>query len=101
MAPTCTWMSTARATITAASLQILAAAGQIDSKYLREDEACLGTRLFQHYIPFCVKDNYAITGSRTLDPIGFYRLFFNGAIDYIAVESKWVMDNTEPFDNRS
>ena len=100
MAPVCTWMSTAKSTMTAATLQILAAAGQIDSKYLNQREALLGAKLFQHFIPFCVKDNYAITGSRTLDPIGFYRLFFNGAIDYIAVDSIWVADNVEPFDDR-
>lgn len=99
-APTCTWMSTARATMTAATLQIMAAQGQVDRKYLQEKEALLGAKLFQHFVPFCVKDNYAITGSRSLDPLGFYRLFFNGAIDCIAVEGMWVAENTEPFDTR-
>ncbi len=100
MAPLCTWMSTARSTITAATLQIMAAAGQVSEKYLNEKEALLGARLFQFYIPFCVKDNYAITGSRTLDPLGFYRLFFNGAIDYIATAGLWSSENLNPVDRR-
>ena len=55
-------MSTSRAATTAAALQILAAAGQVDRKYLNQKEALLGAKLLQHFIPFCVKDNYTITG---------------------------------------
>ena len=61
----------------------LALANQIDKKYLNYNKALEAAIEFQERTPLCFKDNYNVTGSIDMSPIGMFRMFLNGAFDYI------------------
>jgi hypothetical protein len=57
-------------------------AGQIDSKYLDQQEATLAAQFLRRNC-ICVKDNYEVTNTISLIPIGLIRLLLNGALTYL------------------
>ena len=59
-----------------------ALAKQIEERYKDLTWATRAAR-FIRMMTYCVKDNYNVTGSITMVPIGLIRLLFNGAIQYI------------------
>lgn len=71
----------------------LAIAGQIDEKYLDYNKALWAAIQFQGRTPLCYKDNYNVTGSATMIPVGMLKMFFNGAIDYIIDEGMMECQN--------
>lgn len=64
-------------------IMCLALTGQIDSKYIKEEEALSAAIYFQSATAYCVKNNYEMTGSYSLIPNGMLKLLLNGAIDFI------------------
>lgn len=64
-------------------IRTLALAGEIDEKYKTEEGAIIGAEKYQFATCNCLRDNYMVTGSITLQPEGMIRLLLNGAIDYI------------------
>ncbi|WP_304585033.1 baseplate J/gp47 family protein [Acutalibacter muris] len=69
-------------------LRTLAIAGEIDDKYATEEGAFHGAELYQSCTCNCLRDNYMVTGSTTLQPEGMIKLLLNGAIDYIMEEKE-------------
>ena len=69
-------------------LRTLALAGEIDEKYATEEGAFHGAELYQSCTCNCLRDNYMVTGSTTLQPEGMIKLLLNGAIDYIMEEKE-------------
>ena len=67
-------------------IRTLAIAGEIDGKYASEEGAFRGAELYQSCTCNCLRDNYMVTGSTTLQPEGMIKLLLNGAIDYIMEE---------------
>ena len=61
----------------------LAMAGQVDEKYLDEEEALKAALFLQERTAYCIKDNYNRTGSFTCVPVGIIKLLLNGAIEYL------------------
>lgn len=61
---------------------LTAMAGQIDSKYLDQQEATLAAQFLRRNC-ICVKDNYEVTNTISLIPIGLIRLLLNGALTYL------------------
>lgn len=79
--------STVRFVTLTTQIQILAMCGQIDEKYADYEKALkVATYVAEHGMHVCVKDNYNITGSITLEDHGIFKLFLNGAIDEITNE---------------
>lgn len=72
-----------QASSTVAMIIALAMAGLIDEKYLMEDNALFAAKQVMGLTTYCIKANYAVTGSFTLEPIGLYTLLLNGALDYL------------------
>ena len=67
----------------------LALSDQIDNKYLDEMEASKAANFIASHVPYCIKDNYNVTGSFTMVPMGIPKLLLNGAKEYIeALEDK-------------
>lgn len=66
-----------------AQILMLAMTGQVDEKYIDEKEALQAAIFYQSHMSFCVRDNYAVTGSVSTVPLGMLRLFLNGAKDVI------------------
>ena len=58
-------------------------AGQVDEKYLDEEEALKAALFLQERTAYCIKDNYNRTGSFTCVPVGIIKLLLNGAIEYL------------------
>lgn len=71
---------------TASYIHLLAACGQIDEKYLNIQEAIKAGNYITSNLTFCIKDNYGVTGSKSLVPDGHLKLLLNGALDYILEE---------------
>lgn len=63
-------------------IMFLAKNGQIDSKYKDFHTAYVASNYLLNRVPYCIRDNIAMTGSIALPPIGLYKLFLNGAMDY-------------------
>ena len=61
----------------------LAMAGQIDDKYLIEEEALKGAIFLQDHTAYCIKDNYNQTVSFSFVPVGLIKLLLNGAREII------------------
>lgn len=58
-------------------------AGHIDPKY-KDPEQALDAGLFlQGHTAYCMRDNYNVTGSVAMYPLGMIRLLLNGAREYI------------------
>ena len=85
--------TTARLATNTAMIVALAMAEEIDSKYLNEEEA-LKAAIYLHYNgAYCVKNNYNINGSLTLEPVGFYKLMLNGAVDQLMEVKNFAIDD--------
>lgn len=68
----------------------LAMSGLIDKKYVNEYKATLAAKYILQNTSFCIKANYATTGSFVLEPVGEYVLLLNGALDYLLITNgKW------------
>ena len=65
------------------AINMLAYAGQIDSRYKNQAEALRAGIFIQSHTSYCIRDNYNITGSITLVPLGLIKLLLNGAREYI------------------
>lgn len=78
------YMNFDKSSVAGITNQIILAAmsDDIDKKYLEQDKACYAAQFLRNNC-HCVKDNFEITGSVTLIPIGLIRLLLNGAIDYL------------------
>ena len=72
------------ATVNSITNQIIltAMAGQIESKYLNQETAMLAAQFLRRNC-ICVKDNYEVTNTVSLIPIGLIRLLLNGALTYL------------------
>lgn len=66
----------------------LALAGQIDSKYVNQQNALHAAMFLQYHTAYCFKDNYNMSGSFTLNPLGRIKLLLNGAMEYIRNEKE-------------
>ena len=73
-----TQMATATAMIIA-----LAMAGLIDSKYINEINALEAAKYVLLNTTYCIKANYATTGTFCMEFPGLYILLLNGALDYL------------------
>lgn len=67
----------------AAIIKEMAELNQIDSKYKDPGEAVKGAHFIQNTTSSCLRDNLNVTGSKYLQPLGFIRLFLNGAREEI------------------
>lgn len=78
------YMTFDKSSVASIANQIILAAmsGDIFKKYLDQDEAIKAAQFIRRNA-YCVKDNFEITGSVILVPIGLIRLLLNGAIDYL------------------
>ena len=72
------------ATVNSITNQIILTAmtGQIESKYLNQETAMLAAQFLRRNC-ICVKDNYEVTNTVSLIPIGLIRLLLNGALTYL------------------
>ena len=66
-----------------ARIRVLALAGQIDSKYSDDDEARIAAYRLMNTKTNCMDDSISITGTCSGIPISLFKLFLNGAIDYL------------------
>lgn len=66
-------------------IMTLALAKQIDKKYLDYNNAAIAADFFCGHFG-CPKDNFNVTGSKTMLSLGELRTFLNGALDYIIYE---------------
>lgn len=64
-------------------IMALALAEQIEPQYLDEKLALRAAIYLQENTAFCIKDNYNINGSFTLQPVGMYKLLLNGALQLL------------------
>lgn len=64
-------------------IRTLALAGEIGEKYATEEGAFRGAELYQSCTCNCMRDNYMVTGSTSLQPEGMIKLLLNGAVDHI------------------
>lgn len=84
---------TARLITDTALIISLAMSDIIDKKYLDEKEALQAAIFVQSKTAFCIKENYNITGSYVLQPIGLFVLLLNGAKELIESYSKVEVKN--------
>lgn len=61
----------------------LAMAGLIEPRYLDEEQALAAAKYVLCNTSFCIKVNYAITGSFCTEPTSPYILLLNGALQYL------------------
>ena len=66
-----------------ALIRTLAKLGQIEQKYIEEEEALRAADYFLSATSFCIRDCLSVTGSLTLFPCGLIKLLFNGAEQYV------------------
>lgn len=66
-----------------ATVMALAMAGDIEPQYLDERKALEGAFYVLVNAAYCIKANYMITGSFVVEPFDLYKLFLNGALEYI------------------
>lgn len=85
--------STARMVNTTALIRTLALADEIERKYLNEDEALRAAHFMAGHSSYCIKDNYNVTGSHSLTPVGLFKLLLNGAKAYIEEGERRVRSN--------
>ena len=67
-------------------IQSLASAGQIDKRFCDYAEAHKAAQFMLNSTSTCMRDNVNVTGSISLTPIGFPKLLFNGAYEYLIGE---------------
>ena len=68
---------------TAALIRILAAAGQIESKFNDEILANKAAHYIYSTLPICIRDNMSVTGTLTMLPMEGIKLLLNGATEYL------------------
>ena len=85
---------TAQFTSEVGHIMALAMAGQIDPIYISEYEALKAATYMCFNSSYCIKANYAITGSFLLEPDDLYKLYLNGALPYLTEDGIWY-DNDE------
>ena len=66
--------STAQTATSVAMIIALAMAGQIDKKYLNEPNAVFAAQFIASNAAYCIKNNYAVTGSFILESVDLYKL---------------------------
>lgn len=66
-----------------AMIMALAMADLIDDQYLDEKRALFAASAIQNSGAYCIKDNYNVTGSFTIQPDGMFKLLLNGALEYL------------------
>lgn len=66
-----------------AQIRTLAKYGQIDKKFINEEEALKAADYFLSATSYCIRDNLSVTGSVALYPVGLIKLLLNGASDYV------------------
>ena len=81
--------STAQTATSVAMIIALAMAGQIDKKYLNEPNAVFAAQFIASNAAYCIKNNYAVTGSFILESVDLYKLMLNGALDYLSQGGTW------------
>ena len=69
-----------------AMIKMLSMTGQIDGKYFDEEECRKAAYRMVYMSSLCVENNISMTGNCAILPISEYRLFLNGALDYICKE---------------
>lgn len=87
--------ATARLATNASMIIGLAMAGEIDKKYITDENALKAAIFIQSHTSYCIKDNYNKTGSYTMVPVGIYKLLLNGAMEWIQTPGELV---AEPVD---
>lgn len=75
--------STAQTATTVGMIIALAMSGQINKKYLNEYNALYAARYIATTTAYCIKNNYAVTGSFLLESVDLYKLLLNGALEYL------------------
>jgi hypothetical protein len=75
--------SSAQASIATTMVMALAMAGTIDARYVDERNALRAAKYVLNNTSYCVKANYATTGSFVLEPTDLYVLLLNGALEYL------------------
>ena len=65
----------------------LAHYGMIDKKYCNKEQAFLAAKWINSNLPFCFRNNLAINGSMSIQTLSVFKLFLNGALDYIVGEN--------------
>lgn len=81
-------MTTARLANITSLIVSLAMAGQVEQKYLNQENALKAAIFIQCHTSYCIKDNYNKTGSVTTVPVGLLKLLLNGAMEYIQHEGE-------------
>lgn len=81
--------SSAQTATTVGMIIALAMAGQIDKKYLNEYNAIAAAQYLACNTAYCIKNNYAVTGSFILESVDLYKLMLNGALDYLTQGGAW------------
>lgn len=69
-----------------AMIKMLSMTNQIDEKYIDDEECRKAAYKLVYISSLCVENNIAMTGNCAILPVSEYRLFLNGAIDYICKE---------------
>lgn len=64
-------------------IMALAMAGQVEKKYLDENEALKAAIALAESCAYCIKNNYNDTRSFTMEPVGEFKLLLNGALQYL------------------
>lgn len=77
--------SSAQVSNTTTLIIALAMAKLIEPQYLIEENALFAAKYVLCNTSFCIKANYAITGSFCTEPVGLYILLLNGALKYLTV----------------
>jgi hypothetical protein len=78
--------SSVQTSIATVKIMALAMAGLIEKKYVIESEALAAAKYVMQNTTFCIKVNYATTGSFVTEPNGMYILLLNGALQYLTKE---------------
>lgn len=81
--------STSQLASEVALITALAMAGQIDPIYIQEYEALKAANYMCFNSAYCIKANYAITGSFLLESTDLYKLYLNGALPYLTEGEAW------------
>ena len=67
-------------------IRLLAKGGQIDAKYDNEEESRKAAMMLMRFKTFCLDDNLALCGNVMTNSTSMYKLFLNGALDYMTDE---------------
>lgn len=82
-------MSTARIATDVAEIMALALAGQVEHCYLDETNALCAAVYMYSILAYCIKNNYIITGSFTMQPSDLFKLLLNGALQHLTWGGVW------------